>query len=187
MSTKSHPQPPTPTHLVVMGVSGCGKSTIGMLLADSTGALFIDADDLHPDINVAKMRAGAPLDDADRAPWLAEILDTMSAIGEAGGSTVIACSALRRSYRDGLAEATGRVRFVHLDVDAAVLADRVAARADHFMPASLVASQLAALEPLGEDEDGVVVPVTGDPGAVADAALAALKALRPGPAGRARG
>ena len=170
-----------------MGVSGCGKSTVGMLLADRTGALFIDADDLHPDTNVAKMRAGAPLDDTDRAPWLAEVLDTMSAIAEAGGTTVMACSALRRSYRDVLAAATGGVRFVHLDVDATVLADRVAARADHFMPASLVASQLATLEPLGEDEDGVVVPVAGDPGAVVVAARAALSASRPGSAGRARG
>lgn len=169
-----------------MGVSGCGKSTVGMLLADRVGALFIDADDLHPDTNVAKMRAGTPLDDTDRAPWLAEVLDTMSAIAEAGGSTVMACSALRRSYRDVLSRATGGVRFVHLDVDAAVLADRVAARADHFMPASLVTSQLATLEPLGDDEDGVVVPVTGDAGAVTDAVLAAIKALHPGTAGRPR-
>ena len=170
-----------------MGVSGCGKSTVGTLLADRTGALFIDADDLHPDTNVAKMQAGTPLDDTDRAPWLAEILDTMSAIAEVGGTTVMACSALRRSYRDVLGAAAGGVQFVHLDVEAAVLTDRVAGRASHFMPASLVASQLATLEPLGEDEDGVVVSATGDPGAVADAALAALGALRSGSAGRARG
>lgn len=174
MSTKQHPRPTVPTHLVVMGVSGCGKSTIGMLLADRTGALFIDADDLHPEANVAKMRAGAPLDDDDRAPWLAEVRDTMSAIADAGGSSVIACSALRRPYRDVLAGAVGRVRFVHLDVLPEVLSGRVAARTDHFMPASLVASQLATLEALGDDEDGVVVPVTGGPDDVVAAALATL-------------
>ncbi|SDB87302.1 gluconokinase [Sanguibacter gelidistatuariae] len=178
MSTKPHTRPATPTHLVVMGVSGCGKSTIGMLLADRTGALFIDADDLHPEANVEKMRAGTPLDDEDRAPWLAEVRDTMSAIADAGGSSVIACSALRQTYREVLAHAVGRVRFVHLDVPAEVLAGRVEARADHFMPASLVTSQLATLETLGDDEDGVVVPMTGDPDAVTTAALAALAGQR---------
>ena len=174
MSTKPRPRPTAPTHLVVMGVSGCGKSTIGMLLADRTGALFIDADDLHPEANIEKMRAGSPLDDDDRAPWLAEARDTMSAIADAGGSSVIACSALRRPYREVLAAAAGRVRFVHLDVAPEVLAGRVADRADHFMPASLVASQLATLEALADDEDGVVVPVAGDPDDVVTAALTAL-------------
>lgn len=176
MPTTPHPHLPTPTHLVVMGVSGSGKSTVGMLLADLAGALFIDADDLHPEANRAKMSAGTPLDDIDRGPWLAEVVDTMSAIGEAGGSSVIACSALRRSYRDQLSTATGRVRFVHLDVSPEVLEDRLSVRAGHFMPASLVGSQLATLEPLGDDEDGVVVPVVGAPDVVAAAARAALQA-----------
>lgn len=173
MATKPSPRPAQPSHVVVMGVSGCGKSTIGMLLADRTGALFIDADDLHPEANVAKMRAGTPLDDDDRAPWLAEVRDTMSAIADAGGSSVIACSALRRSYRTVLAAATGRVRFVHLDIPADVAAARVAAR-DHFMPASLTASQLATLEPLADDEDGVTIPVAADPDTTATTVLTTL-------------
>ena len=125
MSTKQHPRPTVPTHLVVMGVSGCGKSTIGMLLADRTGALFIDADDLHPEANVAKMRAGAPLDDDDRAPWLAAIgawIDTRLQAREPG---VVVCSALRRAYRDVLVRGRPAVRIAYLAGDRALIEERL--------------------------------------------------------------
>jgi gluconokinase len=163
-----------PTHLVVMGVSGCGKSTIGELLADRLGWPFRDADDLHPAANVAKMSAGVPLDDDDRGPWLAAIRDELSASSDAGQSSVLACSALRRAYRDVLATAHGRVRFIHLDLPDDVISARVAARESHFRPASLVSSQFASLERLGVDEDGVVIPLEGAPADMVDAALDAL-------------
>lgn len=161
-------------HVVVMGVSGTGKSTVGRLLADDLGWAFLEGDDVHPAANVAKMRAGIPLTDADRAPWLAAIRDELSANADEGRSTVVTCSALRRAYRDVLREARGRVRFVHLEVPPDELARRMAQREGHFMPASLLASQLATLEPLGPDEDGVVVPAARDGAGTAAAALAAL-------------
>ena len=158
-------------HLVVMGVSGTGKSTTAALLAERLGRPMIEGDDLHPAANVAAMHAGRALTDADRAPWLRAIRDAMTA---AGGSTVVTCSALRRAYRDVLRTAEGRVRFVHLVVPADELARRLAARRGHFMPATLLASQLATLEPLGPDEDGVNVPVHGTPDQVVDEALRLL-------------
>jgi gluconokinase len=159
-------------HLVVMGVSGTGKSTTARLLADRLGRPMIEGDDLHPPANVAAMRAGRPLTDADRDPWLRAIRDAMET---AGGSTVVTCSSLRRSYRDILRTADGRVRFVHLVVPAAELERRLAARQGHFMPATLLASQLATLEPLGADEDGVDVPVAGPPAQIADEAVRLLR------------
>ena len=161
-------------HLVVMGVSGTGKSTVGLELARRLGRPFLEGDDLHPEENVARMSAGTALVDDDRAPWLAAVRDAMSAHGAAGTSTVVACSALRRSYRAVLREATGRVRFMLLDVDGDVLRERVARRTGHWMPPTLLDSQLAVLEPLDPDEDGVTVAVGGPPGAVAADALAAL-------------
>ncbi len=160
-------------HLVVMGVSGTGKSTTAALLAARLGWPMIEGDDLHPAANVEAMRAGRALTDADRGPWLRAIRDAMTA---AGGSTVVTCSSLRRSYRDVLRTAQGRVRFVHLVVPADELARRLAVRAGHFMPATLLASQLATLEPLGPDEDGVDVPVVGTPEQTADEALRLLDA-----------
>ena len=162
-----------PEHLVVMGVSGTGKSTTAALLAARLGWPMIEGDDLHPAANVEAMRAGRALTDADRGPWLRAIRDAMTA---AGGSTVVTCSSLRRSYRDVLRTAQGRVRFVHLVVPADELARRLAVRAGHFMPATLLASQLATLEPLGPDEDGVNVPVHGTPDQVVDEALRLLHA-----------
>lgn len=156
-----------------MGVSGTGKSTTAAILAQRLGRPMIEGDDLHPAANVAAMHAGRALTDADRAPWLLAIRDAMTA---AGGSTVVTCSALRRSYRDVLRTAEGRVRFVHLVVPADELARRLAVRQGHFMPATLLASQLATLEPLGPDEDGVNVPVHGTPDQVADEALRLLDA-----------
>ncbi|ROS26099.1 gluconokinase [Cellulomonas sp. PhB150] len=157
-------------HVVVMGVSGTGKTTVGRLIAERLGATFIEGDDLHPAANVESMRAGIPLTDAQRAPWLALIRDAMDA---AGGDTVVACSALRRAYRDVLRGAHGRVRFVHLVVPPDELTRRLEARAGHFMPATLLASQLATLEDLEPDEDGVDVLVAGTPEAVTDEALTA--------------
>ena len=152
------PVPPTTgPQVVVMGVSGSGKSTVGQALADRLGVPYADADDMHPAANVAKMAAGRPLDDADRAPWLREVGGWLAA-HPAGG--VVGCSALRRRYRDVLRDGAPHAVFLHLAGDPSVLGPRVAGRADHYMPASLVTSQLATLEPLEADEDGVVVDFT---------------------------
>jgi gluconokinase len=158
-------------HLVVMGVSGTGKSTVGQLVASRLGRPLIEGDDLHPPENKAKMAAGIPLTDDDRGPWLRAVRDAMDAAGE---PTVVACSALRRSYRDILRTAEGRVRFAHLVDDPDDLARRMAQRTEHFMPVTLLASQLATLEPLGDDEDGFTVPGGSTPGDTASAVVAAL-------------
>ncbi|ASR56907.1 gluconokinase [Cellulomonas sp. CW35] len=161
-------------HLVVMGVSGSGKTTVALLLAERLGWTFAEADDFHPEANVALMAAGTPLTDEDRAPWLASIAHWVSQRDAEGVSTVLTCSALRRAYRDVLRGGGGRVRFVHLAGDPEVIATRMAARTDHFMPPSLLPSQLATLEPLEDDEDGVVVPIGAPPAQVVDDALRAL-------------
>lgn len=161
-------------HLVVMGVSGSGKTTLAQLLAQRLGRPWIEADDLHPPANVAKMAAGTPLDDEDRWPWLATIRDRLTEQTRAGQPTVMTCSALKRTYRDVLRAAEGRVRFVHLTAAPDLLADRMSHRAGHFMPTTLLPSQLATLEPLGPDEDGVAVLVDVPPDEVADRVLAAL-------------
>jgi carbohydrate kinase (thermoresistant glucokinase family) len=132
---------------VVMGVSGCGKTVVGGLLAQRLGATFIDADDLHPPANVEKMRAGIPLDDADRAPWLALLNARLREEGAAGRPVVLACSALKQRYRDALADGVPGLRFVHLAGGRDVIAARLAARQHRYMPASLLDSQFAALEP----------------------------------------
>ena len=139
--------------IVVMGPSGCGKSTVGSALADALGARFIDGDDLHPAANVAKMSAGIPLDDEDRVPWLRTVGATLQ--GEE--RIVLACSALRRAYRDAIRAEAPDAFFAELVVDRELLTARLTARADHFMPASLLDSQLQTLESLGEDETGIRV------------------------------
>ncbi|WP_248145774.1 gluconokinase [Microbacterium aoyamense] len=141
--------------IVVMGVSGSGKSTVAAALAAALDGVYIDADDLHPAANVAKMAAGVPLTDEDRMPWLRLVGAALAQ--DHGGVVVVACSALRRSYRDALRNAASGVFFVHLDLDPAALSTRLAQRTDHFMPASLLASQLATLEPLEPDEEGIVI------------------------------
>jgi carbohydrate kinase (thermoresistant glucokinase family) len=141
--------------VVVMGVSGCGKSTVGQALAGSLGWQFLDADDFHPPSNVAKMRAGSPLTDEDRWPWLDLVADRMRAVNASGGHAVLACSALRQVYRDRLA-AAGDVRFVHLAGDLPTIAARLGARRHRYMPASLLESQFATLEP---PTDAIVVDV----------------------------
>jgi len=156
-----------------MGVSGSGKSTIAAGVAARAGALFLDADDFHPAANVTKMAAGMPLTDEDRRPWLIAVGAEVARRAAAGREVVLACSALRRSYRDMLRESAGDLFFAHLDGSPELLAARIGGRADHFMPSSLLASQLATLEPLGADEDGVVIDVSGAPRAIVDAVMAA--------------
>ncbi len=143
-----------PLLLTIMGVSGCGKTTVGAALARRLRVPFADADDFHPHANVAKMSAGIPLDDADRLPWLHAIGAWQAEHADGG---VISCSALRRSYRDVLRAAAPTQFFVHLAGTPEVVFRRVAARPGHFMPAGLVESQFATLEPLRPDENGVVL------------------------------
>lgn len=140
-----------------MGVSGSGKSTIGALVADALGAPFLDGDSLHPIANVEKMAAGIPLTDDDRWPWLSRVGQALH--GAADDGLVVACSALKRVYRDAIRREAPAVIFLHLDGSTDVLARRMEGRTDHFMPASLLDSQLAALEPLQPDENGVVVDI----------------------------
>lgn len=163
-----------PVHVVLMGVSGSGKTTLALELQRRLGWPYAEADEFHPAANIAKMAAGTPLTDADREPWLEAMRDWLTAEARAGRSTIVTCSALRRAYRDVLREAEGRVRFVHLDANPAVLAPRVAHRTGHFMPPSLLPSQLATLEPLAADEDGVTVVVDVPPDVVADRTMEAL-------------
>lgn len=155
------------SHVVVMGVSGCGKSTVGALLADRLGVPFLDADSLHPPANLAKMARGVPLDDADRRPWLRLV---GAALAAADGGAVVACSALRRSYRDVLREAAPDLRFVHLVGTREALAARMRSREGHFMPVSLLDTQLASLEPLEPDEPAVELDCMLDPAALAQSA-----------------
>lgn len=160
------------TAVVVMGVAGSGKSTVAAILADRLGWSFADADDLHPAENVAKMTAEIPLTDEDRWPWLETIRDWISANP---GHAVLTCSALRRSYRNVLRTAEARVRFLHLDGTTEELAARLTGRTDHFMSIAMLDSQLATLEPLQQDEDGVVVHIGGTPQQVADRAMHTLR------------
>lgn len=161
-------------HIVVMGVSGSGKTTIATRLADRLGRPFAEADDMHPPANVAKMAAGTPLTDDDRGPWLATVRDWLTAQAEQGRSAVVTCSALRRVYRDVLREAAGGVTFVHLHGDPELLAERMRTRKGHFMPPSLLRSQLDTLEPLEPGEDGVRIPVDGTPDEIVALALRLL-------------
>lgn len=145
------------TRFVVMGVAGCGKTSIGIGLAAALGARFIDGDDLHPAENVAKMARGVPLDDADRAPWLATVASRLRC---GAGVVIIGCSALQRRYRDIIREgAGGPVTFLYLAGSREVIAGRMAARQGHFMPLSLLDSQFAALEPPQVDEASITVDI----------------------------
>jgi len=144
-------------HVVVMGVSGAGKSTTGEALARHLGWPFVEGDSFHPEANVAKMRAGIPLDDDDRAPWLRALADEIARNEALGRPSVMGCSSLKRAYRDILREGAPRVRFLHVHGPRELLESRLSHRAGHFFPAKLLDSQLAALEPLAADEDGAVV------------------------------
>lgn len=144
-----------PRHLVVMGVSGSGKSTLAAALAADLGLPMAEADEFHPPENIAKMASQTPLTDEDRWPWLESLRDWMST--QAATGSVITCSALRRSYRDVLRAAAGRVVFLHVDVEIPRLNTRLAHRSGHFMPPALLESQLSTLEALDPEEDGVVL------------------------------
>lgn len=144
---------------VVMGVSGCGKSSIGAAFAAARGLRFIDGDHLHPPANIAKMSRGAALDDDDRRPWLDLVGDAL-----VGGDMVIACSALKRTYRDQIRHRAGApVMFLFLQGDRETLLTRMASRAGHFMPKSLLDSQLVTLEPLMADEAHLTENITQTP------------------------
>ncbi|MGP3534353.1 gluconokinase [Microbacterium sp. RD1] len=161
--------PENPPLLVVMGVSAAGKSSVAAALAEQLGVPWVDADALHPAANIAKMASGHPLDDSDRGPWLDEVGRVLAA-GVGTGGIVVACSALRRAYRDRIRVAAPEASFVHLTGSAALLAARAAARVGHFMPATLLASQLAILEPLAADERGITLDVAPPAAELAESA-----------------
>ncbi len=158
--------------IVVAGVSGVGKTTVGLALAAKLGTAFVDADALHPDANVLKMASGTPLADEDRWPWLAVVGQTLASAPDAG--MVVACSALRCAYRDVIRTAAPTATFALLHADPATLSLRVAQRPGHFMPPSLLASQLDILERLEPDERGVEVISIGGGPRVAEAVLELL-------------
>ncbi len=157
-----------PSPVVVMGVSGAGKSTVGRALALRLGVPFVDADALHPPANVAKMAAGEPLGDDDRYPWLERVGEWLA--GHPDG--VVSCSALKRKYRDQLRAHCPRAEFLHLDGSAETIGRRLVDRSGHFMPAALLRSQLETLEPLGVDEPGVTINIGHSVDAVVDTFLA---------------
>ncbi len=164
------------TVLVIMGVSGCGKSTLGGILAGQLGWDLQEGDDLHPESNVAKMASGQPLTDADRWPWLARVAEWIDDHVAAGRPGIVTCSALKCSYRDALRG--DNVVFVHLAGTREQIGDRLSARLDHFMPASLLDNQLATLEQPGNDERSLVVDV-GRPPADEAAEIIRRLALEP--------
>ena len=178
---QTEPKPPAP-HIVVMGVSGCGKTTIGDLVARELGVRFLDGDSLHPVENVAKMAAGTPLTDEDRWPWLATVGSRARRRG--AGGLVLACSALKRSYRDAIRAQAPETVFLHLHGSREVLGGRIEGRSGHFMPATLLDSQLATLEPLEADEAGAVVDIAAPVEQVVAAALAGMRRRRPAAARR---
>jgi gluconokinase len=157
----SSPSIPATTSIVVMGVSGSGKTSVARELTRQLGWEYIEGDDLHPEANVAKMAGGIPLEDEDRWPWLQRIADVIGEHEAAGTSLIITCSALKRSYRDLLREGHPSVWFAHVDVSRDVLAERLHNRTGHYMPPSLLDSQLATLEPLGDGEPGDVIAGDG--------------------------
>ncbi len=146
-------------NIVVMGVSGCGKSTLGAELAQRMGMRYVEGDELHPPENVERMAAGIALTDADRRGWLETIANVLREAREQVQPVVVTCSALKRSYRDALRQGDAHLRLVYLQGDPALLAKRMQARSGHYMPASLLDSQLAALEPPGDDEQPMVVEI----------------------------
>ena len=172
---------PAATTMIVMGVSGAGKTTVARAIAAETGWEFAEGDDFHSPANVEKMRSGHALTDEDRRPWLESIAAWIGEREQAGVSSVVTCSALRRVYREVLRRGHPSVFFVHVDVPADVLAERVARRRGHYMPPSLLRSQLQTLEPLGPDEPGCTI--SGDVSAE-DVSTQAVDAVRRAAGGR---
>jgi gluconokinase len=163
------------TVLVLMGVSGCGKTTIGAALAERLGWEFLEGDALHPPANVAKMVAGVPLQDDDRWPWLCAIAARIDAWHAAGRSGVVACSALKRAYRDILLGPRAGMRLVYLRGGYDVIAARLAARKGHFMPPNLLQSQFRTLEEPGADEQPIIVSVEHAPESIKDQIMEQLR------------
>jgi gluconokinase len=164
-------QQKAPTRWVIMGVSGCGKSEVGTRLATRLGITLFEGDSVHSPENVAKMAAGSPLTDMDRQGWLALLRDRIREAREAGDSLVLSCSALKRSYRDLLRQGDPDLVFVHLHGNRDVIANRMQARPGHFMPVSLLESQLRDLEPPGADERAIRIDIETPLDAIADRIL----------------
>ena len=169
------PPEPAPHALIVMGVSGSGKTTIGELLAGRIGWRYEDADTFHPASNVAKMSAGKPLTDEDRWPWLHAIADEIDRASAAGERVVIGCSALRRVYRDLLVHGRTDVQIVYLEGTQALIADRLGERKGHFMPPGLLTSQFGTLEPPTPDEHAITVSIDAPAETIVDDILKQLK------------
>lgn len=154
--------------MIIMGVSGCGKSTVGQALAERIGSVFIDGDDLHPSSNKEKMAAGHPLSDADREPWLVSIGQELSRSTSGTAPAVIACSALKRSYRDLLRAHEPTTLFIHLRGAVELIQHRLDERSHEYMPPTLLASQLDTLEALESDEHAIEIDVTRSPEEIVD-------------------
>ncbi|BDZ42803.1 gluconokinase [Paraoerskovia sediminicola] len=163
-----------PTHLVLMGVAGSGKSTVAQHVLARVELPFAEADEFHPEANVEKMSAGTPLTDEDRAPWLTAIRDWLSEQADGGRSALVTCSALRRAYRDRLRTAHGHLVFVHLSGERSLLEDRITRRSGHFMKPEMLTSQLDTLERLEDDEDGIVLDVALSPDQITERVLMLL-------------
>lgn len=161
-------------HLVVMGVSGSGKTTVAEMLAQRLGWTFAEADEFHPQANIDKMTTGIPLNDDDRKPWLEAMRNWMAQMAADDVNTVVTCSALKKSYRDTLRQASGTVYFIHLHGSAELLSKRMTTRSGHFMPRSLLPSQLETLEMLGDGEDGLTLDIANTPEEIVDKVLAGL-------------
>jgi gluconokinase len=168
-----------PMQLVVMGVSGCGKSTVAALIAGRTGWALAEGDDFHTVSSIARMAAGSPLDDTVRAPWLAAIAGWLTERAASGECAVVSCSALTRAYRDVLRGAGPDVQMVHLAGPYELVERRLAARRGHFMPPQLLASQYAVLEPLAPDEPGITLHLEATPQHIADEVLRTFRLTRP--------
>ena len=162
-----------PRRIVVMGVSGCGKSTVAQALAQRLGLPFVEGDSLHPPANVAAMTAGSPLTDEDRRGWLQAVAQVLAQAETTG--VVVACSALKRRYRDPLRASAPGLRFVHLTGPQSLLAERLQSRAGHYMPASLLQSQIDTLEPPSADEGALVQSITQTPAHIVDSLCQQLR------------